>query len=475
MDPNFAFDGSQQQQHYAYMNPPPLYTAAPQQYDPSASAPALSSSSSSDPFPSPTPTPTPTEDVSPAGSAGQTSFLCSTVPAACLACVCSPLTHSLTHSLSLSLFKALEVLTGRGPRVKQRGKHLKCDGQTPCGRCHGTQQECVYVASRRGYKGPRRGTAANPNKRRASASPSSSSSSPPPLPPSLPSSSSSSSQPPQPPIMPAMFGPAVGLHLGDAAAAAHLAFPSPSVSHPHPAQSALQLVHPLPPPPAGIDFLSPSSSSSQQQQVSARRSADSLAARCLDSFYHHFHAAHPFLLPKAHLLRYAKQTGRLEHLLAAVRWVGSLYLDVGDPVRASLFEEAYSLAFAPTRARDAFLVQALLLLTLGLDGSCQQDKARVILADVESLAVAIALNMRPFAAVNGQGDPVLEESWRRTWWDLFVADGMIAGVHRVTNFALFDVPADVALPCEEHRYMTGVSQHHHNHRPFALVPATPGF
>jgi hypothetical protein len=34
---------------------------------------------------------------------------------------------------------------------------------------------------------------------------------------------------------------------------------------------------------------------------------------------------------------------------------------------------------------------------------------------------------------------------------------MIAGVHRVTTFALFDISADVALPCEEHQYLSGVS------------------
>ncbi|CRK17480.1 hypothetical protein BN1708_017579, partial [Verticillium longisporum] len=52
-----------------------------------------------------------------------------------------------------------------------RSKHLKCDGQNPCGRCRASESECVYVASRRGYKGPRRGTAANPNKRARSSSP----------------------------------------------------------------------------------------------------------------------------------------------------------------------------------------------------------------------------------------------------------------------------------------------------------------
>ncbi len=40
-----------------------------------------------------------------------------------------------------------------------RTKHLKCDGQIPCSRCAAmglSAASCMYVRSRRGYKGPRR-------------------------------------------------------------------------------------------------------------------------------------------------------------------------------------------------------------------------------------------------------------------------------------------------------------------------------
>lgn len=37
-----------------------------------------------------------------------------------------------------------------------RSRHLKCDGQQPCSRCSYEGHECIYVKSRRGYKGPRR-------------------------------------------------------------------------------------------------------------------------------------------------------------------------------------------------------------------------------------------------------------------------------------------------------------------------------
>lgn len=181
----------------------------------------------------------------------------------------------------------------------------------------------------------------------------------------------------------------------------------------------------------------------------------SLAERCIDSFYRHFHAAHPFVLPRRHLLQMSASDS-LEPLLAAMRWVGSLFIDVSSS-RASLYDEAHQRVRDPATPRDGFLVQALMVLIVGLDGSCRNEEARHLLEDVERLAIEIALNTRPFAVMYGRGMPVLEESWRRTWWDLFVIDGMIAGVHRVTNFALFDFPADVGLPCEERDYLSGVS------------------
>lgn len=183
----------------------------------------------------------------------------------------------------------------------------------------------------------------------------------------------------------------------------------------------------------------------------------SIPDRCFDSFFHHFHACHPFILPREYLLRLAKD-GAVDHLMAAVRFIGSLYIDVG-PSRSIFLEEAVRLAYAPTCPKDGHLVQTLLLLIIGLDGSCQQDKATQLLADAERTAVDIALNTRQFATMHGRGSAVLEESWRRTWWELYVVDGMIAGVHRTTSFLLFDIPADVPLPCEESQFLLGVSMH----------------
>ncbi|KAI0901567.1 hypothetical protein F4806DRAFT_5496 [Annulohypoxylon nitens] len=307
-----------------------------------------------------------------------------------------------------------------------RGKHLKCDGRNPCSRCQTSDSECIYVASRRGYKGPRRNAAPNPNKRHASDD--------------SPSPNGGDS-------CPMLLGATVAVSTGAppslAAFNPALVVPeSPATPFPPPSMNGLQL------------YRQPYLNGTNGALIEAnQRPQQTVPERCIDSFYYYFYPGHPAVLPKDHLLKLAKDRD-LDHLLAAMRWVGSLYIDAG-PARATFFEEAMRLIYAPDVAKDGFLVQAMVIVLIGLDGNCQQERAREILSDVERIAIEIGLYTRAFATLNGGGIPRLEESWRRTWWDLFVVDGMVAGVHRQSNFLLFDIVADVGLPCEEHEYSAG--------------------
>jgi hypothetical protein len=43
--------------------------------------------------------------------------------------------------------------------VACRSRHLKCDGESRCGRCVAEGLQCSYVKSRRGWKGPRKNMA----------------------------------------------------------------------------------------------------------------------------------------------------------------------------------------------------------------------------------------------------------------------------------------------------------------------------
>lgn len=176
--------------------------------------------------------------------------------------------------------------------------------------------------------------------------------------------------------------------------------------------------------------------------------------RCIEAYYFHFWPAHPFVLPRQNhfALRKEKRLGPLE---AAMRYVGSMYVPQAPTVALAL--EAERIIYQADCCEDGFKVQAMLLLSLGLDGYTHQEKALEILNDAEALALKIGMNKREFAMLHANGSEVLEESWRRTWWEMYIVDGMIAGVHQKSFFPMKDIVADVLLPCEERDYLSGVS------------------
>ncbi|KAM0454059.1 hypothetical protein ACHAPV_005763 [Trichoderma viride] len=324
-----------------------------------------------------------------------------------------------------------------------RSKHLKCDGQSPCSRCVGSNFECIYVASRRGYKGPRRGTAQNPNKRHATSPPDSDSISiaPSECPMLLGAGVSSAMSVPVPSNPMSIHGFSPGMMPEASPAASYQGTPGVSQSQLYRSYCSINGIEPN-----GLV-------TGTHLPFPAHFPMQTLQERCIDSFYRYFHGSHPFVLPREHLLPLANGT-TLDPLMAVIRWVGSLFIDVGKS-RPGLYDDAMRLLDDLSYPQDGFKVQAMMLSIVALDGCCENTKAAELLGRTETLALQIGLNKGHFASLNGRGNPVLEESWRRTWWDLFIIDGMIAGVHRMTNFLLYDVPTDVNLPCEESQYFAG--------------------
>ncbi len=72
-------------------------------------------------------------------------------------------------------------------------------------------------------------------------------------------------------------------------------------------------------------------------------------------------------------------------------------------------------------------------------------------------ALDLAMFHRQFAVENGEGDKVLEESWRRTWWQIYITDATFAAIRREAAFPTREVEVLVELPCEEEDYEAGVS------------------
>ncbi|KAG9239109.1 hypothetical protein BJ875DRAFT_243226 [Amylocarpus encephaloides] len=290
--------------------------------------------------------------------------------------------------------------------VQCRSKHLKCDGLTPCSRCSANSFECIFVRSRRGFKGPRK----NATQGKIPAAPGAGASCP-------------------------MINPNAGR-------GPHI--PTGLVTPPeHRLQTLPQPVN-LP----AFDTNRGLTSYENKQLLSGL----DLRERCLEAFFFHFHPAHPFLLPRAEFIALRKEKS-MDFLLAAMRYVGSFYTLSDNSMALGM--EAERAIYHADCPKDAFRVQAMLILAIGLDGYTYQEKALQILLDAEDLAMELGMNRRNFAFLNSNGSPIMEESWRRTWWELYLVDGLVAGVHQKSDFRMKDMPADVLLPCEEKEYVTG--------------------
>lgn len=181
------------------------------------------------------------------------------------------------------------------------------------------------------------------------------------------------------------------------------------------------------------------------------------ASSALNDFFLFFHASHPFLPPRFRLLEVLKEE-HLPHLELAMQYVASVYKPSATikPLGQSVDE----LLFCRTSHKDGFIVQAMLLFALGLHASGEQERAADVMQSAISIALDIAMHRREFASRNSAGCSIMEESWRRTWWELYIVNGMMAGTGKNLSFRLLDIATDVALPCEEHDFMTGVSLTH---------------
>ena len=302
--------------------------------------------------------------------------------------------------------------------VQCRRQHLKCDASAPqCSRCKSNGEQCQYVKSRRGGKRIRKPTEPQTQWNEA-----------PDIPQVVQNSAKASS----------------------ATSSGEIRFPmqvAPTASiaetpHFRVETSNLRRSPPLPSPPISL----------QSNSRSHPRASEYVRA-----YYDSFHEAHPYILPEQYLLdRLERNDGKeLHNLILVLRFIGSFY-----SARSTILESQNTVSSALLEndpLRNGFTVQGLLLFSLGLTFRGERDQARGVLNIALNLALSLGMNWNSFAVINGENSPVLEESWRRTWWGLYIADASLAANHNATSFKLWTTPADVSLPCEDLAYSTGVS------------------
>jgi hypothetical protein len=172
----------------------------------------------------------------------------------------------------------------------------------------------------------------------------------------------------------------------------------------------------------------------------------------VDAFFRFFNAAHPFLLPRDYLSKLLS-TRNLQHLVSAMQFIGSYYIPNASTEAFKVV--AKTALFEQHPPSDGFSVQAMLLYAMGLHIGTDFQAADQTMELVVKMALDLGMNRNSFAISNGEGSRVMEESWRRTWWELYVTDGIFASI-RESGFQFLKLMVDVPLPCEEIEYLTGV-------------------
>ncbi|KAG0651387.1 Zinc finger transcription factor 37 [Hyphodiscus hymeniophilus] len=278
--------------------------------------------------------------------------------------------------------------------VPCRSRHVKCGAEMPsCSRCQQDEKPCFYAKSRRGMRD--RSSQRNRVSMREKARPS----------------------------------PVSGGHYG--LAQNPMTYPVGAFS----ADSSTR--------PSSDVSASPASTSSMLSVKSPS------PTRLLDLYYSFFHKAHPFVVPRYCLLaRLDSDPGSLKYLLPVMNYIGSLYAQ--DFSTSKFRDIAYNQLEVPGMPPNGFTVQALLLAAIVMQAEDEIERARMVLDRAIYMALEIRMNSRTFA--NMERDPVLAESWRRTYWGLYAIDAMFAGSRRAPSFILYTIEANVELPCEEADY-----------------------
>lgn len=314
-----------------------------------------------------------------------------------------------------------------------RSRHSRCDAKMPiCSRCEALKESCTYQKSRRGGRRPRKvtttGAACND-----------------------PNPTNSPSR--------ALKATATGL-----AACERPGYGRSRTSES--AKSSSGCTSPISPTPASSRQVSISNESNfGNLEQDAAGSFGQLAFMdepdaLLDAYYSHFHPSHPCALPRFSFTRHMKLDPlALQPVLLVMRYIGSLY---AAPASSSSLETKVTAALAafPTRTTitAAYHVQALTLYSIAVYWCDEIDRGLGLLDDAISKAVCLGMNLQEFAVKHGSNDPVIEESWRRTWWLIHITDAHLAGSTHTFPFKTGNLYMSVDLPCSKDMYASGVGR-----------------
>lgn len=164
-------------------------------------------------------------------------------------------------------------------------------------------------------------------------------------------------------------------------------------------------------------------------------------------FFSSFWPSHPFLPSSRDIEDYLRGSEGTS-LIHAINYIGSLYAcaENHQPQRMSFPQETQKCP------QNVFAVQSLILQAISSHMSNNPTQAQGFLQTAIDIALAIGLHKYDLDTSQGNESQVVAESWRRTWWELYILDIMFAGLNQTCNMWLKGVESHVLLPCEEANY-----------------------
>lgn len=147
-----------------------------------------------------------------------------------------------------------------------------------------------------------------------------------------------------------------------------------------------------------------------------------------------------------------------DFLLPVLLYIGSIFTHcIESKPLADAAAQAIESGRHHSGSPNPYFAQALMLYSIAVYWCNEPQKGRKLLDESIDAGFALGMHLKEFASQYGHGDAVLEESWRRTWWQMHITDIHISGSTHTYEGLSAKYPSTAELPCEELQYDTGVS------------------
>ncbi|KUL86547.1 hypothetical protein ZTR_04241 [Talaromyces verruculosus] len=175
-------------------------------------------------------------------------------------------------------------------------------------------------------------------------------------------------------------------------------------------------------------------------------------------YYQNFHASHPFIIPRKALGIYELAQLVPPYLLSMMQYAGSHFHP--DPSARDRYQKKAYMSLSDSSEATGFKVQAMLLAAIVDHANGNEEQAvNFLKSAVTMVASQLGMQSGSFAGNNSHGNAIFEESWRRTFWELFVVVHLFktfSGQHSCDDIQWSGYGDEdimrMDLPCDEASY-----------------------